>query len=114
MAEAFFSLPGKQRSGVLRLYRVGDVFANSDGQPKSPSPERSKKNDAEKKQEPVGRIEVTKATVTLESGLQPFLHPLIIQINTPLRIPAKELRSYPQNKKQSCDSPVTNGPLWLL
>ena len=91
---------GTKRSGVLRTYRVGDVFSSSDAEPESPSPERPGKKHEAEKQEPESRIEVTQTTVTLENGLQPFLNPQIIQINTPHRIPAEELRPYLQNNKK--------------
>ena len=99
MAEKSFSLHGTKRSGVLRTYRVGDVFANSDAEPESLSPDRPEKKQEAEKQEPKIRIEVTKTAVILEKGIEPVLNPRTIQIRTPHRIPAEELRPYLQNNK---------------
>ncbi len=98
MAEEFFSLHGTQRSGVLRNYRVGDIFSNSDTEPESP-PEPPEEKQEAKAQEPKGRIEVTKTAVILEKGIDPVLNPRTIQIRTPHRIPAEELRPYLRNNK---------------
>ncbi|MCZ6874973.1 MAG: PilZ domain-containing protein [bacterium] len=102
MAEKSFSLHGTKQSGVLRTYRVGDIFSSSDAEPESP-PEPPEEKQTAKAQEPKSRIEVIQTTVTLENGLQPFLNPQTIQINAPHRIPAEELRPYLQsNKKVVC------------
>ena len=98
MAEEFFSLHGKQPSGLLHNYRVGDIFANSDAEPESP-PEPPEEKQEAKAQEPKGRIEITKTAVILEKGIEPLVNPPTIQIRTPHRIPAEELRPYLRNNK---------------
>ena len=90
-------MAGDKRTGVIRNYRVGDVF--SDYNSVMARLKAKRKRDQEEKSEEQSKDIVSRETITLEKGLSPFLSPQTRQINAPHRTPAEVLRPYLQHNK---------------
>ena len=101
---------GKQRTGMIRNYRVGDIFSddNSELTRANAKPEQEQAQKSEQQEKEI----ITRDSITLDKGLKPFLNPQTRQVNAPHRIPAEVLRPYLQHNKNvvflhSTKRPVT-------